>query len=154
MATQYIGGDTSPTLVVDVDANVAIVAGDLVYLSSGKAIPAASVTWDTNLATTQTAAHDIFLGVALTSKPAGEAGRVTIASRGEFEFDCAAAQFAIGALVAPAKASGNNLENQIVVGGVAAALACGRVTRHYGSNTTTVRVWIQGIVLDGSQALA
>ena len=146
-------GDAAQVLV-PIDSATVINIGDLVVLSSGKAIPAASVTWDTNLATTQEAMHDGFIGVAMEQSRAGDTADISVATGGEVEFDCASASFALGALVGCAKQSGNAIENQKVVSVATANLAIGRVVRVYTSVTKVV-VRIQSVVLmGGPQAMA
>lgn len=146
-------GDAAQVLV-PIDSATVINIGDLVVLSSGKAIPAASVTWDTNLATTQEAMHDGFIGVAMEQSRDGDTADISVATSGEVEFDCASASFALGALVGSAKQSGNAIENQKVVSVATANLAIGRVVRVYTSVTKVV-VRIQSVVLmGGPQAMA
>jgi hypothetical protein len=96
----------------DVDSATVIAIGDLVILDTDDAKPASSVTWDTNIATTQEAFHDKFLGVSDKRSQSGETEQIRENTSGIFEFDCASATFELGTLVGPAKASGDGLESQ------------------------------------------
>ena len=145
---RYRKGDTDPRSVA-VDSATVIEVGDMIYLVSGKAKPAADLAWDTNIATTQETFHDAFLGVALQRSRDGDTDDIAYASKGEFEFDCASATFAMGALVGVAKQSGDAIENQKVVGVAGANLAVGRVTRIVTSAATTVHVAIESVVNHG-----
>lgn len=144
-------GDTKPVESKAVASAVVIEIGDLVEsASSGSAVtPADDHTWNTNLATTQEEFHDRFLGVATQRSRNGDDDPIVVATAGVFEFECAAATFEQGALVGPAKQSGNALENQKVVGVASANLAIGRVVKPYTSNTTKVLVEIVSTVVRG-----
>lgn len=149
MASRYVSGETRP-LRLPVDAARVVNAGDMVYLATDDVRSAAEFPWTTDLATTQAAFHDVYLGVALSSHGASDpAGELMVATQGLFEFDCDAATFLPGALVGPAKQTGNALESQKVaaVGGI--TLPTGRVAKHYASNTTKVLVEIQGVIPTG-----
>jgi len=155
-------GETNP-VVAAVDSTTELEIGDLVYQDTDDAKPAGydanddgtGDLWDTNIATTQEAFHDVFLGVCMQKSRSGDTNDVRVATSGYFEFDCAAATFELGDLVGPAKTGGNNLENGKVVAVATENLAIGRVAKRYGSNTTKVRVKVMSTVLDGgAQALA
>lgn len=129
----------------------AIAKGDNLVLVSGAAIPMASYTWNTDLATTQAEVALIYLGVADSEKVALD-GQLTIrvATRPVVLFDCASASFAVLARVGPAKQSGNLLENQKVVSVATASLQIGRVFEKTTS-LTTVKVQCKS-VLYGAQS--
>lgn len=112
--------------------------GDLLFLDSGTVKPAASFTWDTNIATTQAAFAAVFVGVAAEGSANGESAPVSVdtGSISVWEMDCASASFVSGGPVGPAKASGNALENQKLVTAVAAS-SIGRV---HVSGTSVTRV--------------
>ncbi|MBR9800546.1 hypothetical protein GYB59_02065 [bacterium] len=131
-----------------VESATVIEVGDIVCVSSGNAIPAADVAWDTDLATTQEAAHDVFAGVALQRSKAGETNPITIATRGGFEFPIAAATFAAGDLFGSAKQAGNAIESQTAIKVAAANLAYGRA-RSAGSSATSVVVDIVSTLFHG-----
>lgn len=149
METRYCHGETQPRFAA-VDSATEIQVGDLVYLDTDDAKPAStSGLWSSNLATTQEAFHDKFLGVSDSRSLDGETRDIRVNTSGVFEFDCAAATFELGDLVGPAKASGNALESQKVVKVAGAQLAIGRVAKRYGSNTTRVEVEIISSVMRG-----
>ena len=103
--------------------SIAVSPADLIFrdAADGYDKPASSFTWDTDIATTQAGFHDSFRGVSMARRLAsqtadGGIGDGNILESGEFCFPCAAlgVAAAIGEYVAPAKASGNALENQKV----------------------------------------
>ena len=108
--------------------------------SNHVAYPASSETWDTDLATTQAAFADNFVGVAVAASPDG-CEEVGVATDGIFEFECAAATFDPGDPVGPADSGSSSLEDQKVASAVAAS-SVGAVVKYYGSNTTLVQVRI------------
>jgi hypothetical protein len=150
-------GDTKPVISKPIAAATKIEIGDLVEQAAGGDVtPAASHAWNTDLATTQNEFHNMFLGVAMqrsrgTGDPVQDSDPIRVATEGVFEFDCAAATFELGTLVAPAKQTGNALENQKVVALAAGNenKAIGRVARRYASSTTRVLIDITSTVLAG-----
>lgn len=144
---RYRYGDTNP---VDIawDSGTAVEIGDLVFVDTADgyaAKPASSVTWDTDLATTQEAFHPLFLGVAMQRYDGSNAnaygvkdGKLRVATSGVFEFDSASASYNVGDLVGPAKQSGNLLEKQKVAAVASAARAVGNVVRATSSETTVL----------------
>lgn len=142
---RYRYGDTKPVMSPAVASSTVIEIGDLV-----NATPAAAsaTTWNTNLATTQEDFHDVFLGVACQRSRNGDTDQIRVATNGVFEFDCDSANFALGALVGPAKQSGNALERSKVVAVASANLAIGRVARA-GTGLTKVLVEIVSTVAHG-----
>ena len=147
MAAKFIKGETNP-LVVTVATAKGVEVCDLVGMSSDTVVKASDTTWDTNLATTQTAFANLFLGAAAQRKIANTArvqgnsddNKMTVCTQGIVEFDCASATFAVGDLVGPAKQSGNALEDQKVVGVASEAYAIGRVAK---SGASVTKVWVQ-----------
>ena len=109
----------------DVDAAQVFEIGDLVYMdvSTDEVFPVSGFTWDTNIATTQAAMANVFVGVCRTKKAAGVAGPISVdvSPDSVYECSCASADFLHGAPLGAAKQSGNALENQKVVGAVAAS---------------------------------
>lgn len=147
-------GDANP-VQVPVAAATVIDQGDLVCLVGGLVVPASSIAWDTNLAGTQQDVHDVFLGVALTSSRNGDTADVIVATEGEFEFPCAAAAFALGALVGPTAISTTSANARQVVGVASPWLAVGRVSRVAPSGSTSVLVRIESTIMHGGvQAMA
>src|SRR5262245_13113701 len=71
-------------------ASTAIENGYIVYQDSStkKILPAASYTWDTNIATTQASFHDVFAGVAYERRRADQTdtNEIEIQTAGVFEF--------------------------------------------------------------------
>jgi hypothetical protein len=104
-------------------ASTAVAPGDLIYRDTvtGYDLPLSSFTWDTSETVTLQAIHDVFRGVSMARRLASQTadgGRPDgmLLMSGEFQFPCAAlgSAAAVGALVAPVKASGNSIENQKV----------------------------------------
>lgn len=143
---RYKYGDTNPVQAPAVATDAVIQPGDLV---TDTPEAAADVEWDTDLATTQEAFHDAFLGVSGQRSRDGDTDVIRVNTTGVFEFDCAAATFSLGDLVGPAKATGNALESQKVVAVASANLAIGRVAKNYGSNTTKVLVRVESTIMTG-----
>src|SRR5262245_45301868 len=150
---RYRYGDANP-VAAPYKAGVPIELGDLCQIDAadGNTIkPAGSFTWTTDLATTQTNYHLVFMGVAMQSydgaaTPAAAPyglrdGKIRLGTEGVYEFDCASANFAEGDLVGPAKQSGNLLEPQKVVAVATELLAIGRV-QEGGTALTRVKVRI------------
>lgn len=142
-------GDTNP-VVAAVDANTVIEIGDLVLLDTDDAKPASAFAWTTNLATTQDAFDDKFLGVAMQRSRAGETAPIRVATTGVFEFDCASATFELGDLVGvSANAGGTALLNQQVVKVASAQYAVGRVAKRQAAAAGSVLVDVRSTVMTG-----
>jgi hypothetical protein len=124
-------------------AAVAVDVGDLVYQDPADTVsgapydkPAGSVTWTTDLLTTQRLFAPLFRGVSEVRRVAGQTTAGTQAtdgallSTGEFSFPCAALGAAViaGTLVTVAKATGNALDPKKVVATTDPTIAIGRVT--------------------------
>lgn len=123
-----------------VDSTTVVTKGDLMFLDTDDAKPAASFTWDTNIATTQAAFNNVFIGVAAESRASGDAATtiaIDVSPESVWEYDQAADAVLTGGLIGPAKASGNALENQKVVE-CAAAAAIGRC--HVGVTSSATRI--------------
>lgn len=149
-AVSWHYGDARPVITKAVPTANVIEVGDMVQQAAGGDITAISATvWDTSLAVTQETAIDTFLGIAQERSRVGDVEPIRVDTHGVHEFDCAAATFELGALVGPAKQSGNALENQKVVAVATTDLAIGRVAKRYGSNTTKVLVDVRGFVTEG-----
>lgn len=146
-APQYIRGNVNEVKATIATAK-AVDAGDLVGMSSGTLVKAEDQTWDTDLATTQAAFVALFLGASMQSKTSTTNARVfgnsednviTVATSGEYEYDCASATFEVGGLVGPAKDTGNALLSDKVVTVSTEAAAIGRVVER-GTSITRVKV--------------
>lgn len=145
-------GDTNPVKSPPVDTAYLIEIGDLVYLAQtysqpgasvniGDVAPASLMTWTTNLQVTQQMFKKDFLGVAMQQSRIGDTDPIRVATEGVFEFDCASTAFKQGDLIAPAKQSGNLLENQKVALATDVNGAIGRAERT-GPASTKVLVRI------------
>lgn len=152
---RYKYGETNPVMC-PVDSATVIEIGDLVYMDTDDAKPASTAAlWDTNLATTQEAFHDAFLGVAMQQSRSGDTDPIRVATSGVFEFAAASDTYELGALVGPDKDTGDALLDQTVEDVAGANLAVGRIARREGSATTTVLVDVVSTVMRGGpQAMA
>lgn len=123
-----------------VDSTTVVTKGDLMFLDTDDAKPASSFTWDTNIATTQAAFNNVFIGVAAEGRASGDAATtiaIDVNPESVWEYDQAADAVLTGGLIGPAKASGDALENQKVVE-CAAAAAIGRC--HVGVTSSATRI--------------
>lgn len=120
-----------------------IQVGDLVALESNKAVPASVFTWDTDLATTQTAFAVAFLGVSASRSRAATTDprdlEIAVDADGTIEMDATSATYTVNQFVGPAKDTGNALKNT-VVGVATKALSIGVVVKDSGANATRVLV--------------
>ena len=124
---------------IPVASATVIKIGDLCYLDTlGNVKPAADFTWDTNLATTQTAFALAFIGVAESQSKALETDAVRVGTKGVWEMPCASATFRVFDALGPAKAAGNALESQKVVKVDVAAYSIGVTYMAYASAATNV----------------
>jgi hypothetical protein len=124
-----------------VDSTTVVTKGDMMFLDTDDVKPAASFTWDTNIATTQAAFNNVFVGIAAEGRASGDAATtiaIDVNPAGVWEYDQAADAVLTGGLIGPAKASGNALENQKVVE-CAAAAAIGRCHVGVGSSATRIQ---------------
>jgi len=124
-----------------VDSAQTIEVGDMVFQNVDDIRSMADFTY-TALAATQANAAAKFLGVAMNSSVAGETRDIPVRKSGVFEFDCAAAQFEIGDLVALDDNAGPTalLPQQVIATGINGYGAIGQVHRRYGANTLRVMV--------------
>lgn len=122
------------------DSAQTVAVGDMCFLNTDDARRASQFTWDTNTATTQRAFAKEFLGVSADRSRAADTDDIQVDAAGVKELICVAATFEIGDMVAPTKASGNNLEDQTIIAVTDKSLAIGRVAKRYGSNTTAVLI--------------
>lgn len=153
MAT-YQRGETNP-IMAPIASATATEIGDLLggTASTGVAYKASAETWDTNLATTQTAFVTKFLGVAAQKKPANDdpigntgtnAGKIRV-DQGVWRFlNPAAGTYIAGlTMVGPAKQSGNALEDQKLAVTTTQATSIGVVV---GASGDTDPTWIDVFV--------
>lgn len=148
-------GATEPQ-TVPVDSATVIEIGDAVYLNTDDALPAGDLAWSTNLAGTQEAFHDVFLGIAMQQSRALDTKDIRIATKGVVEMICASATFEPGDLVGlDDNAGGTALLPQQVIAVATENLAIGRVATRVGSAATVVEVRIVGTNMHGGpQAMA
>ena len=146
---RYLYGETNPVSAPIATAN-SVAIGDIVGYDTATnyVVKASEFTWDTNLATTQTAFALIFLGASGQKKLAGEArvfgnstdNIVRIDCSGVFECDASSATYEFGDFVGPAKDSGNNMLNGTVAKVSGVALAIGRVIENTAASATKVKI--------------
>ncbi len=149
-AGRLIGGNPKAKRVPGTVAS-AIYAGDFLVLAASKASPASSLTDSGTKAQNQEAAHDVFLGVSLDAKPAGDTRDVTVASAGEFKYPCASLgqAYDIGTFFGMAgtgSAGAVGVADQIVEPVASAALAVGKLSRNAASGDTAVYLEILAAV--------
>jgi hypothetical protein len=122
-------GETNP-VVIPVDSATVIEIGDLVYLATDDARPAAQQADGGSEAANQETFHDNFAGVAMQRSPSGDTHPIRVATTGVFEFACLSGTFEIGALLGVDEgAGGTALENQVVAAVATPNLAIGRCAR-------------------------
>lgn len=79
-------GETCP-VSVEIASATEVQVGDLLWLdTNGQAQPASAFAKDTDLAGTQGAFSQKFLGVAMQASPAATVSRIRVATTGTFEF--------------------------------------------------------------------
>lgn len=143
---------------VPTPASTMINIGDLIYLNSGVAAVASSLSWNSNLATTQADFRQKFLGVAVENKMASDAStrEILVQVDGEYEYPCAALGGAlhIGQLVGPDKDTGNNLLDQQLVNVSAFAQSIGTLAKEAAQGDTSLTVYLQSWLLFTHQGVA
>jgi len=147
---RWLYGATQP-ISVAVDSATVIEIGDLLYLDTDDAKPAASQADLGTKAQNQEGFHDNFLGVALTRSKSGETAPVRIATSGVFELDMASATLQPGALVGAAgtgAAGAVGVANQTIESVATANLAIGRVVE-LATSATKAKVSIVSTVIHG-----
>jgi len=147
-------GDTNP-IMMPVDSATVIEIGDLVYLDTDDAKPAASQTDQGTELSNQQLFHDLFAGVAMQASASGSTNPIRVATAGVFEFDCLSATLEVGDLMsADEHAGGTALLNQTVVEVASAGAAVGRCAKRVNPAGTRVLVDIvSGIMRGGPQAV-
>lgn len=162
--TQRMRSGPSNPITAPVGASYGIQIGDLVWWDSANQSirSAADVPDQSTAAATRKYFHDRFVGVARSGKRTTDTtvDSIQVEVEGEFDFSCASATANLGDLVGPVYAS-SALDPQLVIvtgaGNVAPVggteqQAIGRITRHYPSATTTLRVRIVGTMTLGGPA--
>jgi len=147
-------GETNP-VIIPVASATTIEIGDLVYLSSGNALPAASQADQGSVANNQKLFHSNFAGVAMQQSRSGDTNPIRVATSGVFEFDCPSSTFALGALVGPYEAGGTtSLASQQVTSVSAVDEAIGRCASAVNPAATSVLVDVVSTVLYGGPQAA
>jgi hypothetical protein len=146
-------GETNP-VVLSVDGSTLIEIGDLVYLNSDNAWPAASQANQGSKAANQQLFHGKFAGVAMQCSPVGTTDPIRVATTGVFEYDCASATFEVGDLIGADQPSGTTLFSQQVAAVGAVDLAIGRCASRVNPAATNVLVDVVSTVLFGGPQAA
>lgn len=142
-------GETNP-IVLPVDSATVIEIGDLVYLDTDDAKPAAAQADQGTEAGNQALFHNKFAGVAMQRSRAGDADPIRVATTGVFEFVAPSTTREVGALLGvDEQASGTALENQKVDGVAGAHLAIGRCAKRVNPAEGRVLIDIVSTVMYG-----
>ncbi len=142
-------GETNP-IIVPVDSATVIEIGDLVYLDTDDAKPAASQDDQETLAANQSLFHTRFAGVAMQRSRVGDVEPIRVATTGVFEFVCGLGTFEVGKLVGPAvNGTSDGLLNQKVSGVATADLAIGRCAKRVNPSDVKVLIDIVSTVMYG-----
>ncbi|BBO36199.1 hypothetical protein [Lacipirellula parvula] len=142
-------GDTNP-VVLPVAALTVIEIGDLIYQSSGAALPASELADAGTEAGNQEAFHDIFVGVAMQASPSGVSNPIRVATSGVFEFDCISATAEVGDLFGSDEdGTGTELLSQVVAKVATANLAIGRCAKRVNPAASRVLIEVVSTVLRG-----
>jgi len=148
-------GDTNPVVAAVASATV-IEIGDLVYQDSNAAKPASAQSDAGSEAGNQELFANNFLGVAMQRSRNGDTAPIRVATRGVFEFDCAATNFELGDMIGTKENDdGDALLDQTVArlsnyaGSVDnAKLAIGKAAKR-ATSATAVLVEIRSAVMYG-----
>lgn len=99
----------------NVSVDSAIEPGDLLFLDATEAKPSGEFIWDTNLATTQAAFADVFLGIAHERSAVGEEAPISVdvSPHSVYEFDVDVSTYALGTLLGPDEDSGALMNQQL-----------------------------------------
>lgn len=132
-----------------VDANSVIAAGDLVWLDGDDAKPASDFPWTTDLATTQAAFAEKFLGVAHQQSAAGQTDPISVdvSPLSVYEFDAAAAPYEVGQPLGPDESGSTLLNQQLESATAANAIAR---SAEYSPSASTLRVTFASAFMTGS----
>src|SRR5882724_4564285 len=133
-------GDTEPVML-PVDATTVIEIGDLLYLDTDDAKPAATQAHQANKAADQLLFHSKFAGVAMQASRNGDSFPIRVATAGVFEFDCLSSTFEVGKLIGVDENAGNTgILSQVVAPVAATNLAIGRCAKRVSPAGTRVVV--------------
>jgi hypothetical protein len=153
-AMRWRYGDTSP-VILPVDAATVIEIGDLVYLETDDARPAAALPDQGSESGNQQMFHSKFAGVAMQASASGETMPIRVATTGVFEFDGPSATLEVGDLMgADENAGGTALLNQTAVKVTNANAAIGRCAKRLNPAGTRVLVDIVSTTMYGGPQVA
>ncbi|KKL65486.1 hypothetical protein LCGC14_2154500 [marine sediment metagenome] len=153
MANRHLFRNKGGIIRLPVDSAQIIEVGDMVALFTDDARRVSQLTYGTLAAAQLRAAHQ-FMGVAMEASVSGDTADITIRQSGNFEFDCAAATFEIGDLVAvDDNAGATALVDQQVIAAGENGFGIGHVSKRYSANTTRVLVEIKPNYLRTSNVL-
>jgi hypothetical protein len=125
-------------VAANVLAAQAVAVGDMLWLDTSAAEPAADFTWDTNLATTQASFVNAFLGIAVEAKAVTGSNQrvlVDISPFSTYYMTCTSETHEIGDTLGPKKASGNALVTTALVKSTAASSNARCVSRDASAST-------------------
>lgn len=161
---RYRYGDVQPIETTPIDTAVTILKGDLVFkdladankYKSSQSIIDIGGAGPATLAAAQELFHDTFLGPAEHRSLEGEVLPIVCSAAGVYEYECEAAQFAMGDLVGIAldPADPTAIDRQRVVSVATPNLAIGRVVKDYTADTLTVYVQIVSTLYKGGPQAA
>ncbi|QDT67061.1 hypothetical protein [Calycomorphotria hydatis] len=126
---------------VRVDSATVIEPGDLLFLDTDDAKPAADFTWNTDLATTQGNFAENFLGVSHSRSLDGETDDISVdvSPLSVYEYDAASAAYELGDPIACDEGSSTLQSTQLEkVADAVSAIA--RAAEYTSSGSTKVRV--------------
>ena len=147
-------GDTCPVML-PVDSATVIEIGDIVYLDTDDAKPAASQADQGTKLANQQMFHDVFAGVAMQASRSGDTQPIRVATAGVFEFDCVSTTLEVGDLMGPDEnVAGTALLNGTVIKVSNANAAVGRCAKRLNPAGTRCLVDIVSAVLKGGPQAA
>ena len=136
---------------VRVDSGTVIEAGDLVFLDTDDVKPASSFTWDTDLATTQSAFAASFIVVAHQQSASGDTDDVSVdlSPHAIYEFDVNSAVYEVGDALGPDENSSKLMDQQLeaVASGT---LGIARAAEYKAAAATLLRVSFASAFQTGS----
>lgn len=124
------------------DSAIVIERGDICWLNTDDVRPAASYTWSSSDAATQTAIANVFLGIADEAKPAGAAGLVNIdiSATSVYEFTCVATTWEVGTTFAVDGNGSDALFSQVLEKSATATQCIARALDRATASSTKVHV--------------
>jgi hypothetical protein len=124
-----------------VAAETVLEPGDLVWLDGDDLKPAADFPFDTDLDTTRAAFAAVFLGVCQQYSAAGDTADVSVdlSPLAVYEFDCDAATFEVGSLLAP-DGDSEALFSRKLAKVTDPAVAIARAAEYQAGEATRIRV--------------